>query len=82
LYTFLFLQLSFHACSPHFTSSTQLQLHVKRALLFFKRKEKIFFDLTLFLGLLRRVSPEQGSPAVAKLVPQHPFDAFGRSNCM
>jgi hypothetical protein len=53
---------------------------VKRALLFFKRKEKIFFDLTLFLGLLRRVSPEQGSPAVVKLVPQHPFDAHGLSN--
>jgi hypothetical protein len=69
---------TFHVCACFWAE----QLHVKRALLFFKRHEKYFFESTLFLGLLRRVIPEKGSPAVAKLVPQHPFDAHGLSNCM
>ena len=63
-------------------SKYDIGLNPTRALLFFKRNEKTFFESTLFSGLLRRVIPEKGSPAVAKLVPQHPFDAFGRSNCM
>jgi len=69
---------TFHVCACFWAE----QLHVKRALFFFKRNEKTFFESTLFLGLLRRVIPEKGSPAVAKLVPQHPIDAHGLSNCM
>jgi hypothetical protein len=44
--------------------------------------EKIFFERTLFLGLPSCVVPEKMSPALAELVPQHPFDAYGPSNCM
>jgi hypothetical protein len=33
-----------------------------------------FFDFTLFLGLPRGIFPEKVSPALAKLVLQHPYD--------
>jgi hypothetical protein len=37
-------------------------------------KEKLFFESTLFLGLPRGIFPEKVSPALAKLVLQHPYD--------
>jgi hypothetical protein len=58
------------------------QVHVKRALLFFKRKEKNFFDFTLFLGVPRGIFPEKMTPVIEKLVPQQLIDACGLSNCM
>jgi hypothetical protein len=61
-------------------SSNLEPLHA--TLLFFELKRKAFFERTLILGLPRGICPEKISPALAKLVLQHPLDAHGLSDCM